>query len=82
MAYYYHPNHDVYAYECADYSNHGNGEYEYEYNSYSDHNKPDQNPPEPDYHNNKTDAPWDEGPEYQTGDKQQPALCTYSALSN
>jgi hypothetical protein len=69
MAYYYHPNHDVYAYECADYGNHGNGDYEYEYNSYSDHNEPDQNPPEPDYHSNETDAPWDEGPEYQTGEE-------------
>ena len=69
MAYYYHPNHDVYAYECTDYGNHGNGNYEYEYNSYLDHNKPDQNPPEPNYHSNETDAPWDEGPEYQTGEE-------------
>ena len=66
MAYYYHPNHDVYTYECADYGNHGNDKYEYEYNLYSDHNEPDQNPPEPNYNNNEMDAPWDEGPEYQT----------------
>jgi hypothetical protein len=49
--------------------NHDNGGYEYEHESYSDHNEPDQNPSEPDYHNNETDAPWDEGPEYQTGEE-------------
>jgi hypothetical protein len=33
--------------EYEDDGNQGNGEYEYEHTSYSDHNKPDQNPPDP-----------------------------------
>ena len=40
MAYYYHPNHDIYAYECADYGNHSNDDYEYEHDLSLDHYKP------------------------------------------
>ena len=40
MAYYYHPNHNVYTYEYSNGSNHSNGDYEYGYNLYSNHYKP------------------------------------------
>ena len=71
MSYYYQDlGYADYSYEYVDNSKHGNGNYGYVYDTHPDPYEPyHSTPPEPDVHYNEVSTPWDEGPEYETGEE-------------